>query len=885
MRDFDNPDGQPVENAVSTLSGTSYGSAGSPLYARSTRVTLNDTNNNNVLPLDGTTGREPITYRLGDQQITSLPDSLTVISNCTIVQRLPSGEPQTTSGVTLRIMQDNTGNVFLLPALNDTGTEAALNDYPVISISLSSNSASYDTTSTGISSVRSTLTAFQDGYVDGTDGDDTINASYAGDTDGDRVDGSDAILPGAAPNDDFIRAGLGNDLVWAGAGADSVRGNDGNDTLYGYTSATVDDGANDSLDGGTGNDQLFGGGGDDLLIGGTGLDRLNGGTGADTIYGDDTLGTDTLGGADSIDAGIGNDSVVAGFGNDTVIGGLGADTIQGGAGDDRIFGDDAAGTDTQGGADLIDAGIGNDSVVAGAGNDTVTGGLGADTVQGGAGADVIYGDDATGTDTQGGADLIDAGTGNDSVIGGAGNDTVTGGLGADTILGGAGVDVIYGDDAAGTDTQGGADLIDAGTDNDSVVAGAGNDTVTGGLGADTVQGGAGADVIYGDDSLGTDTQGGADLLSGGEGNDTILGGFGNDTLQGDAGDDSLVGGEGSDSLLGGLGADTLVGGNGDDFLNGGEGNDLLFGGAGRDTFVAGAGDSIEDFNTGSDLLNRDFVDLSTYYNAANLTLWNQANPSQQFNNPLAWLRADQADGRLTMLGGQNGLPTLDLAIRNSGTAVAGVALDATNTGVLCFGADALIETEAGPVPAGELSVGDLVCTRDAGLQPLRWVGRRVLTRAEFEVAPHLRPIRIRAGALGAGTPSADLIVSPQHRVLVRSKIAQKMFGSNEVLVAAKQLLLVDGIDIAQDLEGVTYVHFLFDDHQVVWSNGAETESLHPGRTALDMAGEAAREEILALFPELRNGSLTRPSVRVLASGRMGRKLAMRHAQNRRPLVA
>ncbi|MFC0341593.1 Hint domain-containing protein [Paracoccus niistensis] len=767
------------------LVGRAFGTSSVPLYTTSTRITLNDDNNDGSVGFDHNGSTETIRYTLGDTTQAHRLDIGVLVQNVTVIQRV---DATTTRAITaqIRLVQDTSGNVFMLPPrTTSTGTgEQQLSELPIVSVQLpaltTGATSNYSSSFSSLSASRTNLAGFRDGYVDGTDANDSIVAgSYTGDIDGDRVDNNDAILPGAAGNDDFIRAGLGNDTVWGGAGADSIRGGDGDDSLYGYTSATVDDGANDSLDGGAGNDQLFGGGGNDLLIGGTGLDTLNGGTGADTIYGDDTLGTDPLGGADSIDAGIGNDSVVAGFGNDTVIGGLGADTIQGGAGDDRIFGDDTLGTDSLGGADSIDAGTGNDSVVAGAGNDTVTGGLGADTVQGG----------------------------------------------------------------------------------------------------------AGADVIYGDDSLGTETQGGADLLSGGEGNDTILGGFGNDTLQGDAGDDSLVGGEGSDSLVGGLGADTLVGGNGDDFLNGGEGSDLLFGGAGRDTFVAGAGDSIEDFNTGSDLLSRDFVDLSTYYNAANLALWNQANPSQQFNNPLAWLRADQADGRLTMLGGQNGLPTLDLAIRNSGTAVAGVALDATNTGVLCFGADALIETEAGPVPAGELSVGDLVRTRDAGLQPLRWVGRRVMTRAEFEAAPHLRPIRIRAGALGAGTPSADLIVSPQHRVLVRSKIAQKMFGTNEVLVAAKQLLLVDGIDIAQDLEGVTYVHFLFDDHQVVWSNGAETESLHPGRTALDMAGEAAREEILALFPELRDGSFTRPSVRVLASGRMGRKLAMRHAQNRRPLVA
>ena len=38
--------------------------------------------------------------------------------------------------------------------------------------------------------------------------------------------------------------------------------------------------------------------------------------------------------------------------------------------------------------------------------------------------------------------------------------------------------------------------------------------------------------------------------------------------------------------------------------------------------------------------------------------------------------------------------------------------------------------------------------------------------------------------------AADLTVSPQHRVLVRSRTAQKVFGTDEVLVAAKQLLLL-----------------------------------------------------------------------------------------------
>ena len=84
---------------------------------------------------------------------------------------------------------------------------------------------------------------------------------------------------------------------------------------------------------------------------------------------------------------------------------------------------------------------------------------------------------------------------------------------------------------------------------------------------------------------------------------------------------------------------------------------------------------------------------------------------------------------------------------------------------------------------------------------------------------------------------------------------------------------------------MTYVHFLFDDHQIVISNGAETESLYTGAEALRSVGEAAREEILALFPELRTRAEAPAGARVLASGRMGRKLAVRHAENGKSLVS
>lgn len=436
--------------------------------------------------------------------------------------------------------------------------------------------------------------------------------------------------------------------------------------------------------------------------------------------------------------------------------------------------------------------------------------------------------------------------------------------------------------------SGNMDHIRAGLGNDTVYAGAGDDTVEGGAGDDVLYGQAGNDKLYGD--------AGDDELYGGEGNDSLYGGEGDDTLHGDAGDDLLEGGAGDDSLDGGEGNDSLDGGAGNDYLDGGAGADTLTGGEGFDTFVAGIGDLITDFNAGIDAAdfvdgddaNNDLVDLSAYYNYENLAIINaqrEGDGLEPFKTPLHWMRADQQDGVLNDISTGNGFAQdFTLTIQNGGAAVGGESLTYETTRVVCFGADALIETDRGPVRAGDLAVGDMVRTRDAGLQAIRWIGSNSLTAAQLAANPNLRPIRIRAGALGDRLPSTDLVVSPQHRVLVRSRIAQKMFGTDEVLVAAKQLCQLDGIDIAEDLDSVTYVHFLFDDHQIVFSNGAETESLFTGDVALNSVGPAALEEILTLFPQLRSGVAPLPA-RVLASGRMGRKMATRHLQNRRALVS
>ena len=113
---------------------------------------------------------------------------------------------------------------------------------------------------------------------------------------------------------------------------------------------------------------------------------------------------------------------------------------------------------------------------------------------------------------------------------------------------------------------------------------------------------------------------------------------------------------------------------------------------------------------------------------------------------------------------------------------------------VCFRNGTLILTERGNVPVEDLRIGDMVITRDHGAQPLRWIGSRHVDAALLQAFARMRPIRIRAGALGTGLPERDLYVSQQHRVLVASAIAQRMFGAAEILVAAKHLTEIAGIE-------------------------------------------------------------------------------------------
>ena len=528
------------------------------------------------------------------------------------------------------------------------------------------------------------------------------------------------------------------------------------------------------------------------------------------------------------------------------------------------------------------AGVEGDDVLdGGAGDDTISGDGGDDTLIGGADDDSLIG-----------------GTGDDSLTGDGGNDTLEGGAGSDELEGGSGDDVITGDD-------GSAETIIYEDDFEGTVEGwSNNQTETdSGLGTSlgrfgspngtiatqrTFDLGSDAEQINVDfDALLLDTWNGEDFIITVNGTEVRV-----PYLEGDASDpapQSFVGPDGAtysftftnqaqgdlgfstgdDAILNvaltitnappsltiGFGSDlnsTIANESfaidnfslsridtANDTITGGTGNDTLTGGDGDDVFVYNSGDGddvITDFNTGNtggieddDQANNDFIDLSAFY------------------THLGELRADLADNGI--LDQSVGDFTDNTALGGSltFTGVPGSDLTFDNTNVACFTRGTLIESVDGPVPVEALRKGMRLKTLDNGNRLVRAVLRR-----EVDAQGDLAPIHISAGALGN---ARDLLVSPAHRMLISDWRGQMLFGADEVLVSAANLVRGDLIYRVPQPR-ITYYHILMDSHEIIFAEGAATESFHLTREAAEAVEygyseeDAVAAEIARVFPEL-----------------------------------
>jgi len=172
-------------------------------------------------------------------------------------------------------------------------------------------------------------------------------------------------------------------------------------------------------------------------------------------------------------------------------------------------------------------------------------------------------------------------------------------------------------------------------------------------------------------------------------------------------------------------------------------------------------------------------------------------------------------------------------------------------GVICFTPGTMIQTADGPRDVAALREGDWVQTKDNGLTEILWLGRKDVTGARLMAMPALKPVRLKAGALDKDVPDAGLLVSPDHKIVLRGARARALFNQDEVLVTAKDLINDHAIFRDHSVRSVSYIHMLLPQHEVVFANGVATESFHPASAALATMQANERLRLFDRLPEIQ----------------------------------
>ena len=198
--------------------------------------------------------------------------------------------------------------------------------------------------------------------------------------------------------------------------------------------------------------------------------------------------------------------------------------------------------------------------------------------------------------------------------------------------------------------------------------------------------------------------------------------------------------------------------------------------------------------------------------------------------------------------------------------------------IMCFGQGSLLLTDSGYRPVEELRAGDTVVLATGARDQIRWIGSGALDSYALDLLPNMRPIRLQRDCLAPGYPFADLIVSPQHRVLVNSSEVRALNDGAEGLIAAKHLVGIPGIEVARNMTSVRYYHVLLSRHEVLFANGLPTESFLIGPRIARHLAPSLREDILRQVPEVRTlleqgGEKSRHS---LLKGKVARTIGKAH---------
>ncbi len=136
-----------------------------------------------------------------------------------------------------------------------------------------------------------------------------------------------------------------------------------------------------------------------------------------------------------------------------------------------------------------------------------------------------------------------------------------------------------------------------------------------------------------------------------------------------------------------------------------------------------------------------------------------------------------------------------------------------DSGAPCFARGTGILTPLGYVPVERLQPGDQVVTHQGALAPVRWVGWRTIDLAAHHRPEAVWPVRMCEGALGPGIPGRDIILSPDHALLLHGQLVPVKLLTNNATIKRETSSLA-----------VTYFHIELARHDIIFAEHLAVET-------------------------------------------------------------
>lgn len=171
----------------------------------------------------------------------------------------------------------------------------------------------------------------------------------------------------------------------------------------------------------------------------------------------------------------------------------------------------------------------------------------------------------------------------------------------------------------------------------------------------------------------------------------------------------------------------------------------------------------------------------------------------------------------------------------------------------CFLKGTLILTPNGERRVEDLVSGDLISTQGNGPQPIAWMCRNKVSAKDMKANPNALHIRFARGSLAYNIPHRDLILVPNHRLLIDDWRASYLFEESKVLATAVSLQNGKTVRAIKPRKGpVEYYHLVFESHEIITANGALGESLLLSRKFISSLSVKARVELRKIFTDRLN---------------------------------